>query len=80
MQESMEKTTAMIEHFAEVNRILKKHNYSASKLIPILQETQDVYKCLSNNAETGYEQVDILACCLVEELVVNVKNGLVRIF
>ena len=43
----MEKTQAMIEHFAEVNRILKKHNYSAAKLIPILQETQDVYKCLS---------------------------------
>ncbi|MBE6379357.1 MAG: NAD(P)H-dependent oxidoreductase subunit E [Lentisphaerae bacterium] len=43
----MEKTTAMIEHFAEVNRILAKHNYSASKLIPILQETQEVYKCLS---------------------------------
>lgn len=47
MQESMEKTTAMIEHFAAVNRILEKHNYSAAKLIPILQETQDVYKCLS---------------------------------
>ncbi len=43
----MEKTTAMIEHFAAVNRILEKHNYSAAKLIPILQETQDVYKCLS---------------------------------
>lgn len=47
MQESIEKTTAMIEHFAEVNRILEKHNYSAAKLIPILQETQEVYKCLS---------------------------------
>ena len=47
MQESMEKTQAMIDHFAEVNRILQKHNYSAAKLIPILQETQDVYKCLS---------------------------------
>ena len=47
MQESMEKTQAMIDHFAEVNRILEKHNYSAAKLIPILQETQDVYKCLS---------------------------------
>jgi len=47
MQESMEKTTAMIEHFAEVNKILEKYNYSAAKLIPILQETQDVYKCLS---------------------------------
>ena len=46
MQESMEKTTAMIEHFAEVNKILEKYNYSAAKLIPILQETQDVYKCL----------------------------------
>ena len=46
MQESMEKTQAMIDHFAEVNRILEKHNYSAAKLIPILQETQDVYKCL----------------------------------
>jgi len=49
MQESMEKTTAMIEHFAAVNRILEKHNYSAAKLIPILQETQDVYKCLSRD-------------------------------
>ena len=47
MQESMEKTQAMIDHLAEVNRILEKHNYSAAKLIPILQETQDVYKCLS---------------------------------
>ena len=47
MQESMEKTQAMIDHLAEVNRILQKHNYSAAKLIPILQETQDVYKCLS---------------------------------
>ena len=43
----MEKTTAMIEHFAAVNRILEKHNFSAAKLIPILQETQEVYKCLS---------------------------------
>ena len=47
MQESMEKTTAMIEHFAEVDRILQKHNFSAAKLIPILQEIQDVYNCLS---------------------------------
>ncbi len=49
MQETMEKTTAMVEHFAEVNRILEKYEFSSAKLIPILQEIQAVYKYLSKD-------------------------------
>ncbi len=47
MQQTMEKTQAMIDHLAEVNRILEKNGYQESRLIPILQEVQDVYKYLS---------------------------------
>ncbi|MPM71194.1 NADP-reducing hydrogenase subunit HndA [bioreactor metagenome] len=49
MQETMEKTKAMVDHFAEVNRILEKHQFSAAKLIPILQETQAAYKYLAKD-------------------------------
>jgi len=49
MQETMEKTKAMVDHFAEANRILEKHQFSAAKLIPILQEIQAVYKYLSKD-------------------------------
>ncbi len=47
MQQTMEKTQAMIDHLAAVNRILEKNGYQESRLIPILQEVQDVYKYLS---------------------------------
>lgn len=49
MQDTMDKTQAMIDHFAEVNRILEKYEFSASKLIPILQEVQAVYNYLSKD-------------------------------
>ena len=47
MQSTMEKTLAAKNRLAEVNRILEKNNYSESRLIPILQEVQEVYKYLS---------------------------------
>ncbi|MGI5923584.1 MAG: NAD(P)H-dependent oxidoreductase subunit E [Lentisphaeria bacterium] len=46
MQESVEKTKAMVQHLAAVNAILEKNGYDPGKLIPILQETQEVYKYL----------------------------------
>jgi len=49
MQETMETTQAMIDHLAAVNKILEKNNYSESRLIPILQEVQEVYKYLSKD-------------------------------
>ena len=49
MQEPMEKTQAMLDQFAPVNRILEKYEFSESKLIPILQEVQAVYKYLSKD-------------------------------
>lgn len=49
MQETMETTQAQIDHLAAVNKILEKHGYSESKLIPILQEVQAVYKYLSKD-------------------------------
>ncbi len=47
MQQADNKTQAMIDYLAEVNRILEKNDYQESRLIPILQEVQDVYKYLS---------------------------------
>ena len=49
MQETMETTQAMIDHLAAVNKILEKNNYSEGRLIPILQEVQEVYKYLSRD-------------------------------
>jgi NADH-quinone oxidoreductase subunit E len=49
MQETLEKTEAMIKHLAAVNRILEKYEYKEAKLIPILQEVQEVYKYLSKD-------------------------------
>ena len=49
MQETIEKTKATVDYFAEVNRILEKHQFSAAKLIPILQEVQAAYKYLSKD-------------------------------
>lgn len=49
MQETMETTQAMVKHLAAVNKILEKYDYSESKLIPILQEVQAVYKYLSKD-------------------------------
>lgn len=49
MQETMEKTQAMVKHLDAVNRILEKYGYNESKLIPILQEVQAEYKYLSKD-------------------------------
>jgi len=49
MQETMEKTEKMVKHLEAVNRILEKHGYDETKLIPILQEVQEEYKYLSKD-------------------------------
>lgn len=49
MQETMEKTKAMVQHLAAVNRILEQNNNDPARLIPILQQVQDVYKYLSKD-------------------------------
>lgn len=49
MEQPLQKTQAMIAHFADVDRILEKNGYQESRLIPILQEVQEVYKYLSRD-------------------------------
>ena len=49
MQETMEKTEAMKEHLAAVNRILEENRFDPARLIPILQQVQSVYKFLSRD-------------------------------
>lgn len=49
MLETIEKTSAMKDYLVEVNRILEKNDFSESRLIPILQEVQSVYKYLSTD-------------------------------
>lgn len=49
MQETMEKTKAMVQHLSAVNRILEKNNHDPARLIPILQQVQEVYKYLSKD-------------------------------
>lgn len=49
MQETIEKTRGMVQHLAAVNEILEKNNYDQSRLIPILQQVQEVYKYLSKD-------------------------------
>ena len=39
----------------------------------------DVHQSLANNAESRYEQIDVLDCCLVEKLIVDVQDGAVHI-
>jgi len=46
MQETIKKTEAMVKHLEAVNEILEKFRHDKTKLIPILQEVQDVYKYL----------------------------------
>ena len=41
MQETLEKTRAMVHHLAAVNEILEKNGNDPSRLIPILQEVQE---------------------------------------
>lgn len=49
MQETIEKTRGMVQHLAAVNEILEKNHYDQSRLIPILQQVQEVYKYLSKD-------------------------------
>ncbi len=49
MQETMEKSKAMVQHLAAVNRILEQNNHDPARLIPILQQVQEVYKYLSKD-------------------------------
>jgi len=49
MLETIEKTSAVKDYLVEVNRILEKNDFSESRLIPILQEVQSVYKYLSTD-------------------------------
>ena len=52
MFEAMEKTKEMVQHLAAINGILKKNNNDPTRLIPILQEAQEVYKYLSKDVIT----------------------------
>ncbi|MGL6225329.1 MAG: NAD(P)H-dependent oxidoreductase subunit E [Thermoguttaceae bacterium] len=49
MQETIEKTRAMVRHLSAVNEILQRNQYDPGRLIPILQEVQEVYKYLSKD-------------------------------
>ncbi len=49
MKQTMKKALAMVDHLAAVNKILEKNNYDESRLIPILQEIQAIYKYLSKD-------------------------------
>jgi len=49
MQASLEKTKAMVQHLSAVNEILEKNGHDPGRLIPILQEAQEVYKYLSRD-------------------------------
>ncbi len=49
MQETIDKTRGMVQHLSAVNEILEKNNYDQSRLIPILQQVQEVYKYLSKD-------------------------------
>ena len=49
MQETIEKTKAMVRHLSAVNDILQKNHHDPSRLIPILQQVQEVYKYLSKD-------------------------------
>lgn len=49
MQETIEKTQEMICHLEAVNQILAKNHNDASRMIPILQEIQEMDKYLSRD-------------------------------
>jgi len=49
MQETLEASKAMVQHLSAVNEILKKNHHDPSRLIPILQEVQGVYKYMSRD-------------------------------
>jgi len=49
MEESIDKSQALAAQFAAVEAILAKNNHDPSRMIPILQEIQDVQKYLSKD-------------------------------
>ncbi|MDO4571098.1 MAG: NAD(P)H-dependent oxidoreductase subunit E [Planctomycetia bacterium] len=49
MQETNEKTQEMIHHLEAVNEILERNNNDPSRLIPILQQIQEMDKYLSKD-------------------------------
>ncbi len=49
MQETAEKTEAMINHLAPANKILEANGYDKARLVPILQAIQAEYKWLSKD-------------------------------
>ena len=52
MQETIEKTREEVQRLAAVNEILERNNYDPSRLIPILQQVQEVFKYLPKDAIT----------------------------
>ena len=52
MQETIEKTREEVQRLAAVNEILERNNYDQSRLIPILQQVQEVFKYLPKDAIT----------------------------
>ena len=52
MQETIEKTREDVQRLAAVNEILERNNYDQSRLIPILQQVQEVFKYLPKDAIT----------------------------
>ncbi len=52
MQETIEKTREEVQRLAAVNAILERNNYDQSRLIPILQQVQEVFKYLPKDAIT----------------------------
>jgi NADH-quinone oxidoreductase subunit E len=49
MQETLETTQKMVDYLAQVNEILENNHHDPSRLIPILQQIQEVYKYLSKD-------------------------------
>ena len=49
MQETLKKKKKMVDYLAKVNEILENNQNDPSRLIPILQQIQDVYKYLSKD-------------------------------
>lgn len=52
MQETIEKTREEVQRLAAVNEILERNKYDQSRLIPILQQVQEVFKYLPKDAIT----------------------------
>ncbi len=47
MQQNLEKTQQMVDQLTQINQILEANHYDKTRLIPILQQVQALYKYLS---------------------------------